>query len=81
MANLAFRVPKTTWPMIVTMVRSIYDQPDRESTWAQLADVSSRLTEVGFCDVALDLLDAADDILAFTACPPEHWPKIRSNNP
>ena len=27
------------------------------------------------------MLDAADDILAFTAFPTEHWPKIRSNNP
>jgi len=27
------------------------------------------------------LLDAADDILAFTAFPVEHWAQIRSNNP
>ncbi len=27
------------------------------------------------------MLDAADDILAFSAFPVEHWPKIRSNNP
>ena len=27
------------------------------------------------------LLDAADDILAFSAFPFEHWKKIRSNNP
>ena len=27
------------------------------------------------------MLDAADDILAFSAFPTEHWPKIRSNNP
>ena len=26
-------------------------------------------------------LDAAEEILAFTAFPVEHWPKIRSNNP
>jgi transposase-like protein len=26
-------------------------------------------------------LDAADDILAFSAFPVEHWPQIRSNNP
>ena len=81
MANLASRVPKTTWPMIATMVRSIFEQPDKESTWSQLADVTSKLTEAGFCDVATYLLDAADDILAFTAFPVDHWPKIRSNNP
>jgi putative transposase len=68
-------------PMVATLVRQIFVQPDRESTWAQLADVTSKLTEAGFTDVAVYLLDAADDILAFTAFPPEHWPKIRSNNP
>ena len=30
---------------------------------------------------AIYILDAADDILAFSAFPVEHWPKIRSNNP
>ena len=81
MANLATRVPKTNWPMIATLVRSIFEQPDRDATWEQLGDVVDKLTQTGFVDVAVTLLDAADDILAFTAFPPEHWPKIRSNNP
>ncbi len=67
--------------MIATLVRSIFDQPDRMSTWAKLAEVTSRLTEAGFLDQATYLLDAADDILAFAAFPFEHWKKIRSNNP
>jgi putative transposase len=81
MANLASRVPKANWPMIATLVRSIFEQPDRETTWAQLGDVVDKLTQAGFSEVAVYLLDAADDILAFTSFPPEHWPKIRSNNP
>ena len=81
MANLATRCTKASWPMIATLVRSIFDQPDRDSTWAKLAEVTSRLTEAGFVDQATYLLDAADDILAFTAFPFEHWKKIRSNNP
>ena len=81
MANLASRGPKANWPMIATLVRSIFEQPDRETTWAQLGDVVDKLTQAGFNDVAVYLLDAADDILAFTSFPPEHWPKIRSNNP
>ncbi len=81
MANLASRVPKASWPMIATLVRSIFEQPDRDTTWSQLADVTDRLTQAGFCDVVTYLLDAADDILAFSAFPTEHWPKIRSNNP
>jgi putative transposase len=81
MANLASRCAKGNWPMIATLVRSIFEQPDRDSTWSQLADVTDKLTGAGFCDVVTYLLDAADDILAFSAFPAEHWPKIRSNNP
>ena len=81
MANLASRIPKANWPMIATLVRSIFEQPDRDATWAQLGDVVDKLTATGLNEVAVYLLDAADDILAFTAFPVEHWPKIRSNNP
>ena len=81
MANLASRVAKGNWPMIATLVRSIFEQPDRDTTWSQLADVTDKLTQAGFVDVVTYLLDAADDILAFSAFPTEHWPKIRSNNP
>jgi transposase-like protein len=81
MANLASRVPRASWPMIATLVRSIFEQPDRDGTWAQLGDVVDKLTGAGFAPVADYLLDASDDILAFTVFPTEHWPKIRSNNP
>jgi putative transposase len=81
MANLATKVPKASWPMIATLVRSIFEQPDRDATWNQLGDVVDKLTQAGFNDIAIVLLDAADDVLAFSAFPVEHWPKIRSNNP
>lgn len=81
MANLASRVTKGDWPMVATLVRSIFEQPDRDATWEQLGVVVDKLTEAGFVDQAAYLLDAADDILAFSAFPVEHWPKIRSNNP
>lgn len=81
MANLASRTAKTAWPMIATLVRTIFEQADRDSTWNQLGEVVDRLTQTGYVDQAGMLLDAADEILAFTAFPAEHWPKIRSNNP
>ena len=81
MANLASRVPKASWPMVATLVRSVFEQPDADTTWAQLGEVVERLGSTGFSDAAGFVLDAADDILAFTAFPSEHWPKIRSNNP
>ncbi|HVA08048.1 MAG TPA: transposase, partial [Acidimicrobiales bacterium] len=71
MANLASRVAKGNWPMIATLVRSIFEQPDRDATWEQLGDVVDKLTSAGFPHVATIILDAADDILAFSAFPPE----------
>lgn len=81
MANLAARVPKASWPSISTLVRSMFEQPDRDAAWAQLGEVIDRLTSAGFCDIADIVLDAADDVLAHTAFPVEHWTKLRSNNP
>jgi putative transposase len=81
MANLATRAPKANWPMIATLVRSIFEQPVRDATWSQLGDVVERLNQAGFGDLANDVLDAADDILAFSVFPVEHWSQIRSNNP
>jgi transposase-like protein len=81
MANLASRVPKASWSMVATLVRSIFERPDAESTWSQLGDVVERLNATGFADAATFVLDAANDILAFSSFPVEHWPKIRSNNP
>ena len=81
MANLASKCPKASWPMVATLVRSIFEQPDRDSTWSQLDDVVNRLHDAGFAEIADRVHDAADEILAFSAFPVEHWPKIRSNNP
>ena len=66
--------------MVATLVRSIFEQPDTDTTWAQHARVVEQLEE-RFPDAAVMLVDAAPDVLAFTAFPKEHWRQIRSNNP
>ena len=81
MANLCTRTPRSAWPMIAALVRTVFEQADRDATWDQLGEVVDRLTQTGYVDQAVMLLDAADEILAFTVFPVEHWPKIRSNNP
>ena len=81
MANLASRVQRGNWPMIAALVRSIFEQSDEEATWSKLGEVIDKVTTAGFNDVAVYLIDAADDILAFGSFATEHWPKIRSNNP
>ena len=80
MRNLLTRVPKSAQSMVATLVRTIFEQPDAASVWAQHARVVEQLTE-RFPDAAAHLADAATDVLAFTGFPKEHWRQIWSNNP
>ena len=65
---------------VATSLNTWADPPDADTTWAQHARVVEQLEE-RFSDAAVMLVDAAADVLAFTAFPKEHWRQIRSNNP
>jgi putative transposase len=78
--NLLTRVPRSAQPLVATLVRSIFAQPSAEEVWAQHGRVVEQLGD-RFSDAAALLVDAAEDILAFTAFPSEHWRQIWSNNP
>jgi len=80
MRNLLTRVPKSAQSLVATLVRTIFAQPDAELTRAQHTRVVEQL-EGRWPDAARLLADAADDLLAFTTLPKEHWRQIWSNNP
>ena len=78
--NLMTRVPKASQGMVSTLVRTIFEQPDHHSVWAQHERVVEQLGG-RFDDAAAMLIDAGPDLLAFSTFPVEHWSAIRSNNP
>ena len=80
MRNLLTRVRKSAQPMVATLVRTVFAQPDAESTWAQLQRVVEQL-EARFPEAAHLLADASHDVLAFTSFPKQHWRQVWSNNP
>ena len=80
MRNLLTRVRKSAQPMVATLVRTVFAQPDATSTWAQLQRVVQQLEE-RFPEAAHMLADASHDVLAFTGFPKQHWRQIWSNNP
>jgi len=80
MRNLLAKVPRHAQSLVATLVRSIFDQPDAEHVRAQHARVVDELLD-RFPDAAVLLDDAREEVLAFTAFPPEHWRQIWSNNP
>ena len=47
MANLASRVPRSSWAMVATLVRSIVEQLDSDVTLVQLSAVADKLQEEG----------------------------------
>lgn len=80
MRNLLGKVPKSVQSMVSGLVRSVFSQPDADTTHAQYDRVIEQL-EGHYPDAANLLIDARDELLAFTTFPKEHWRQIWSNNP
>ncbi len=69
--NVLTNVPKAAQGLVATFVRTIFAQPDAESVRAQHARTVEQL-QPRFKDPA-KMLAEAEEILAFTAFPKEHW--------
>jgi transposase-like protein len=68
MRNVLAYVPKRRQAAVCAAIRTAFAQPDQQGARAHWREVAARL-------------DAAeDDVLAFMACPKEHWPKLSSTN-
>ncbi|MGP3921547.1 IS256 family transposase [Nonomuraea sp. 10N515B] len=78
--NLITRVPKSAQPWVATMLRTVFEQPDAESVYAQHRHVVQAL-EAKYPKAAEHLDEAREDILAFAAFPKAVWRQTWSNNP
>ncbi|MFQ5745549.1 MAG: IS256 family transposase [Acidobacteriota bacterium] len=80
MVNLLAKVPKAAQQAVATLVRSIFAQPDAESTEGQFDQVLEHL-EGSFPEAAELLADAREELLAFTTFPWAARRQLWSNNP
>jgi len=78
--DLLVHVPRHAASMVAAFVRTVFTQPDEPSARAQLRAVAERLA-TSFPKAAEALLAGEDDVLAYLACPREHWTKVWSTNP
>jgi transposase-like protein len=78
--NLSTRVPKSAQPWVLTLLRTVFDQPDAAEVRAQFDRVVDAL-QAKFPTAANHLAEARDELLAFAAFPREVWRQIWSNNP
>ncbi|MBE3597613.1 MAG: transposase [Limnochordaceae bacterium] len=80
MRNILAQAPKQAQAMVGALVRTIFVQPDGTLAREQLETVVDNIGR-RFPKAAEWLLEAADDVLAYMAFPPEHWRQIHSTNP
>jgi len=78
--NLLALVPKSHKDMVAAVFRTIFAQPDPATvanTWDTVRDQLART----FPKIGPLMDDAKAEVLAFTAFPRSHWPKVWSTNP
>jgi hypothetical protein len=78
--DLRGHVRKDQHDALGAIIRSIFTAEDGEQARRRLRDAVEQL-ERRLPKIAALLEEAEDDVLAFYACPAEHWPKLRSTNP
>ncbi|WP_405880594.1 IS256 family transposase [Streptomyces sp. NBC_01136] len=78
--NLASCVPKSAVSGVMTLLRTVFEQPDAEAIQRQMDQVIDSLS-VRFPKASLHLEEAREDLLAFTHFPQQVWKQIWSNNP
>jgi len=80
MRNVLSNVQKTAGPMVASIIRTIFAQPDKKHVHTQFDEVVRMLTR-SHPKIAEMLEDARDDLLAFAPFPVAHWRQIWSTNP
>jgi putative transposase len=78
--NLLALVPKSHKDMVAAVFRTIFAQPDAATVAATWDSVRDQLA-AAFPKIGPLMDDAKAEVLAFTAFPRSHWPKIWSTNP
>lgn len=78
--NLASQVPKSAVSGVMTLLRTVFEQPDAEAINRQMDHVITSLSQ-RFLKAAAHLEAAREDLLAFTAFPQQVWKQVWSSNP
>lgn len=79
--NVFSKVPSTKVRAVAAMLKAIHAQEDREAAQGKAQDVISKLRGMKL-GAAADLVEESiHETFAFYAYPPQHWLKLKTNNP
>jgi putative transposase len=80
MRNALALVPKSAAPLVAATIRTVFAEPDAESSQAQWREVADRFRD-RFPRLAALMDDAETDVLAYLTVPRAHWRQVWSTNP
>ena len=81
MRNALAKVPRARAQMVAATIKTIFVQTDRAHIARQQLDVVADTLGFTLPGVASLLLEAKEDLVAFSSFPMAHWPKLWSTNP
>lgn len=79
--NVFSHVPNTRVREVAAMLKAIHAQESREAAESKAADVVSMLKAMKLRTAAELVHGAIHETLTFYAFPPQHWLKLKTNNP
>jgi len=79
--NVFSHVPSTKVRDVAAMLKAIHAQENREAAEAKATDVVSKLKAMKLRAAAELVEHAIHETLTFFAYPPQHWLKLKTNNP
>jgi len=79
--NVFSHVPNTKVRDVAAMLKAIHAQENREAAEAKATDVVSKLKTMKLRAAAELVENAIHETLTFFAYPPQHWLKLKTNNP
>jgi len=79
--NVFSHVPSTKVRDVAAMLKAIHAQENREAAEAKATDVVSKLKAMKLRAAAELVENALHETLTFFVYPPQHWLKLKTNNP
>ena len=79
--NVFSHVPRTKVREVAAMLKAIHAQESREAAETKATDVVNKLRAMKLHTAAELVENAIHETLTFYAYPPQHWIKLKTNNP
>ena len=79
--NVLTAVPKGKRKLVAAMLKAIHAQEDHEAARDKAADVIAKLEGMRLPKAAGIVREGVEETLTYMQFPPEHWRRIRTNNP